>query len=730
MMWKVYSKSYIKNNPESSHSIQAAAFFAALFLSLLCTVFYNLWIYDIENISAKEGSWQARIQFEQLSSENVDQILQFENVKKVVVNDSSFNKEEKSADIYFNDPRYIYEDMPVIARELGLDLNKIEYHDLLLSRYFIHDPKDESPPMLLGLFLGILILMVLSLVLIIRGAFDLSMNSRIHQFGILSSIGATPQQIRKALMQEALALSSLPIFTGTIIGIFLAYGFNGTANFLAKDIANRHTASFHYGIWIFIFTIFLSFLTVWICAWIPAKKISKLSCLQAIRYDNSLSLKKKRSSFLLSKLFSIEGELAGNALKAQNKSLRISSLSLLLSYLGFSIMLCFVTLSTISTQFTYFARYQDAWDIMSELKRTELKDFDLKAQLESLNQVKDVTVYQKSDAALCLSKENLSQNIQDAGGLEKIAKLNNSHGVYEIPAPIVIMDDESFLNFADQAGIQPSLKGSIVLNRIWDSTSSNFRYPKYIPFVKEDLKQIELKQKDNSALIPVLGLTDKVPVLKEEYPNYSLVQFMPLSLWNEKLANSFDAQPNTFIRFLAQKPVNLNKLNHLEKEADDILKAKYDVVSENRLQEKADNDKIVNGMVMIYSLFCILLAIIGIANLLSTTLGFFRQRKREFAQYMSIGMSPKEMKKMFFIEGMVIAGKPLLITLPLTFLFIQFSAQASYIDVRLFWKQAPIVYILLFAGMIVFFTALAYSIGAKRLLDSDLTKALRNDTLF
>ncbi len=45
---------------------------------------------------------------------------------------------------------------------------------------------------------------------------------------------------------------------------------------------------------------------------------------------------------MLALLFGIEGELAGNALKAQKKSLRTATLSLTLSFLGFALMLAFL----------------------------------------------------------------------------------------------------------------------------------------------------------------------------------------------------------------------------------------------------------------------------------------------------------------------------------------------------------------------------------------------------
>ena len=66
-----------------------------------------------------------------------------------------------------------------------------------------------------------------------------------------------------------------------------------------------------------------------------------------------------------------------------------------------------------------------------------------------------------------------------------------------------------------------------------------------------------------------------------------------------------------------------------------------------------------------------MLAVIGVGNVLSNALGFVRQRKREFVRYMSVGLTPKELRKMFCIEALVIAGRPILITLPLAVMVIE-----------------------------------------------------------
>ena len=728
-MWKDYSKSYIKNNRASSISIMAAALVATMFLSLLCSIAYNFWAYDVEQIILEEGDWQGRIVCEALSSDDLSMVCQFANVEKAAINKELSKKEKIVADIYLKNARTIYRDMPLIAAQLGLNKDSIQYNSLLLSRYFIHDPEDESPPMLLTLYVVILIIVAVSLILIIRGSFELSMNARIHQFGIFSSIGATPRQIRTCLLQEAMALSILPMLLGSIFGISISYGVIKAINFFASDVSGRHEAVFQYHPSIFAVTVFVSVLTVIFSAWIPARKLSRMTPLEAIRNTSGLLLKKKKHSRFLSCVFGMKGELAGNALKARKKHLRISTLSLLLSFLGFSIMICFTTLADISTRYTYFERYQDVWDIMITLKDTELTDFGLADELQDISGIKDATVYQKAEAMTFLPEGLQSDELSSLGGFESVAGTPNENGQFQVSAPIVVLDDRSFLNFCSQIGITPSLDGTIVLNQIWDSINSNFRYKEYVPFVREDNQKTILYKNDKTVEIPVLSYTQTVPALREEYDDYALVHFIPLTMWNKTLGKVCEAESDSYIRILSNKTANLADLNALEQEIVRLVSEQYEIESENRIQERLSNDSLIQGMVMILGAFCVLLAMIGIANVFSNTLGFLRQRKREFAGYMSIGLTPQEMKKMFCIEAFVIAGKPILITLPLTVLFVQFAVTASYLDPMVFWSEAPILPVLIFAAAIVLFVALAYYIGGKRLLQSDLNETLKNDAL-
>ena len=109
---------------------------------------------------------------------------------------------------------------------------------------------------------AVLMIVCVSLILIIHNAFSVSMDARVHQFGIFSSIGATPGQIRACLLQEAAILCIPPILLGTGIGAVLCFGTIQLVNQLAKEIVGRHEAVFTYHPLVLGITVFAAVLTV------------------------------------------------------------------------------------------------------------------------------------------------------------------------------------------------------------------------------------------------------------------------------------------------------------------------------------------------------------------------------------------------------------------------------------------------------------------------------------
>ena len=134
-------------------------------------------------------------------------------------------------------------------------------------------------------------------------------------------------------------------------------------------------------------------------------------------------------------------------------------------------------------------------------------------------------------------------------------------------------------------------------------------------------------------------------------------------------------------------------------------------------------------MMTIFGGFCVLLAMIGIGNVFSNTLGFVRQRKREFARYMSVGMTQGEIKKMFCVEALTIAGRRILITLPLAAITVGYMLKISYVEVGTFLAEAPLIPIMIFMLAIWGIVAFAYYLGWRNIHKINLAEVLRDDTM-
>ena len=82
-----------------------------------------------------------------------------------------------------------------------------------------------------------------------------------------------------------------PDFAWKFYRIALTFGTIQIVNVLADGIVGRHNAVFTYHPLVFATTILVSVLTVLISAWLPARKLSKLTPLEAIKNTGRITAK-------------------------------------------------------------------------------------------------------------------------------------------------------------------------------------------------------------------------------------------------------------------------------------------------------------------------------------------------------------------------------------------------------------------------------------------------------
>lgn len=737
-MWNEYTLSYIKKNKATSISIMVSAFIAATLISFVCGLFYNMWIDEIKRLIKEDGNWHARMMI-QLSDSEIQTVNNFANVKKVEI--LPRDGLESMVEVYFEHPSKTYQDMPKIAKKLGVPDDKIEYHNLLLSKYFIFSPQEKKdPPLLLIFYLFVMLLTCISLILIIKNAFYFSMNTRVHQFGLLQSIGATPGQIRFALLQESAALCALPILIGNLGGIVLCIGFLQFANRITARL-QLSSASFHYHIAVFLITLVSTSVTVLFSAWLSARRLSKTCPLRSIQGGGKERVVKVKKFYILSAILGIEGELARKSLYTRRKAFRTALWSLTLSFFVFGTFLNFMTLSEISTKHTYFERYKDSWDIMIELNDYRLRDNresekeGLIRKLRNTQGVSSCIAYQKCTAYTRIDKLAMSDEFKRMEGEKALQKVEQIKDLeeYLVKVPLIILDQDSYLKYRnevialDGGEINQSV---ITLNTIWDTKNSSYRNKEYLPFLKESNNNIVTLYTDQSlsekaGILTISAYTSKAPKLREEYPNFSLVQMI-----SENVYQSFEDKlpPEGNKLFINIRTTSDQNIEEVYEKIGNMLYGEYEYTIENRVDKEQVSSLIYSGYKKLLGALCMLLALIGIANVFANTLGNLYQRRREFARYQSVGLTPGGVNKVLFAEAFIVGIKPIVLCIPLHIAFVIFAVHASGIKKSEFLEHAPILPITLFALMIMVLVGIFYYIGGRQITKCNMVDALKDDT--
>ena len=166
-------------------------------------------------------------------------------------------------------------------------------------------------------------------VIVISNAFRVSASERMSQFGILKSVGATKSQIMQTVIYEGLYLTILGIPVGILIGLGVQFMSIGLINDVIEpmlsyeDIVSGNYIMYFIWSW---FALFLaggvSIFTVFLSAWLPARKASLVPAINAIRGIGEVQIKNKkvRGGMVVQKVFGIEGVMARVFLKRSKRN--------------------------------------------------------------------------------------------------------------------------------------------------------------------------------------------------------------------------------------------------------------------------------------------------------------------------------------------------------------------------------------------------------------------------
>ena len=577
------------------------------------------------------------------------------------------NSDNGNVNLYvmFNKNKNIIKQSEELAKELNYN-GDINYNSTLLALYGESTYGNVMSSMG-GMMIIMLSLVSIGCIIVIYNSFAISVMERKREFGLLSSIGATKKQIKKSVFYEALVVGVIGIVFG-ILGAYIGIGcVILIINNLISDMLEYKLYLVTNYLFIIIPVIFM-IIVIGVSAFVPSRRASKVSPIEAIRQNDDIKINKKkiRTSKLVLKLFGIEGEIALKNIKRNKKKYRVTIVSLFISivlFISFSSYMNY-TLNTASSvmgevpydyRISYFGddNNKEALDKINEI----VESSDVKEYVSySVSNLSIIGNYTYSDEYLDFYKS--------AYGDDGIKALNNLkyQRIY-----ILVLDDNSYNKYKKLIGLDKD--SVILLNRFKGVSYGNNKRVNYdIPVINSGDINIKICNFDDNdedmdttkycnKNIDNIFVTNKSFDLIEEF---SYMDDFKLIV-NKKLYDSILDGGTDFTQFNIISD-NTNNIDKLIKELDKYSNVNYINIKESMKQA---NNLILVVKILMYG-FISLVTLIGVTSVFNTISTSMALRKREFAILRSIGLTRGGFNKMLFFESLFFGMKSLIFALPVS----------------------------------------------------------------
>lgn len=597
-------------------------------------------------------------------------------------------------------------------------LTQLQKNEHFYLSVFAIDKEDGSAKMFLSLTFVLLIIIMIASVSLIYNAFHISLSERVRYLGMLSSVGATKQQKRASIFFEAFLLGviSIPLgLLGGYLGIAITFHFlsDTIVSTISSDIAvgNLNIVTVVPG-WAIVLILISSAFTIFIAAWIPAVKASKITPIDALRQNSEIKVKarKLRSPFYIRKLFGYEGELAHKSLKRNGRKSRTIVVSLVVS------IVLFLTVNYFCDIFMQMNRYSNnSYYDVSCIVGWENKDV-IKEKLEEEPDAEEVAAY---NTVTYTSDRELYENSVSIDGYVPLSNLssdcftvsyrNLKNETYMLKA--LVVPDDVFDRICKNNKLDfPKLADSIPVI-LYNSMNVRKEAP---VFTKEMIGQKLTIEKTNSD-------SEKMKLTYEVigFTNAKNSDFLKHVFLNNQI--SFVMRESDYEFYCNTKPSELPYQYWIKSEKhEQLCQSLLDYLAEHEQQFKGsysvwdvtEQSRAINGVAMVLRVlvngFIVLISLIALANIVNSISTGVILRRKEFAMLKSVGTTPKGFRKMIYLESAFYGIKALLLGIPvsifLSYLLLKVTGEtglAFIIDVKLY--LIVIVTVFLIIGISMFY---------------------------
>lgn len=623
------------------------------------------------------------------------------------------NKDAVTADIIGVDEKLFAKannsSVEMSAEESDRFLKEMENakYDIYINGYLISYecvfPIDGSFKALFTVAAVVALIIILTSVYCIKNSFNISITEKIRQYGMLASVGATRRQIKSSVKTEAAMLGVVGIPVGTMSGILASLVLVKVVNVLSAGWLN-FALSFHTSLPALILAVILSIATIYFSATGSARRAAKVTPLEAIRNTKEIKIKsaKLKTPAIIGRIWGIGGVVSYKNIKRNKKKYRTTVTSIVICSVTFIVISYFMSMAFSVVGMSYASADYNIGINMSYKKDIHIDIEKLSKLVSGIEGVDDYLVGAGYDFDVRKPKYTKEY------GEYCRQVYDNSEDVSQMFL-ITVLDDKSYDKYASDAGIKNAAAGAILVNKgTFDVYNENS-----LKYVKKEMELYKYKAgdtiecgynvyddassddntaegdtesstEDNSGYVDeetinngvrktvdvtIVGVTDKVPTGYKGYGNTTLL-FMNQkgfeSLWADgKSGNELKPGHASYSAYVVAENADEYQ-DTFEKETEGNTEYSQISFYVSNLDKQMRDEKSLFTLLGVFAYgLIVVIALIGITNIINTLSTGMELRSREFATLRSIGMTDKQFVGMVRLESVFISVKALVIGVPL-----------------------------------------------------------------
>lgn len=578
------------------------------------------------------------------------------------------------------------------------EMEKAKY-DIYINGYLISYecvfPLDGSFKALFTVAAVVALIIILTSVYCIKNSFNISITEKIRQYGMLASVGATRRQIKSSVKTEAAMLGVVGIPVGTMSGILASLVLVKVVNALSAGWLN-FALSFHTSLPALILAVILSIATIYFSATGSARRAAKVTPLEAIRNTKEIKIKsaKLKTPAVIGRIWGIGGVISYKNIKRNNKKYRTTVTSIVICSVTFIVISYFMSMAFSMVGMSYAST-----DYNIGINMSYKKDIDIEKLSKLVSGIEGVDDYLVG-ASYDFDVDN-PEYTKEYG--EYCGQLYDDSEDVSQMFLITVLDDKSYDKYASDAGIKNAAEGAILVNKgtfaVYNENSSKYvkkemelykykagdtircGYNVYDDAPSDDNAvegDTESSTEDNNngirktVDVTIAGVTDKVPIGYEGYSNNTLYTLLFMnqkgfeSLWADgKSGNELEPGYASYSAYVVAENAD-DYQDTFEKETEENPEYSQLHFYVSNLDKAMRDEKSLFTLLGVFAYgLIVVIALIGITNIINTLSTGMELRSREFATLRSIGMTDKQFAGMVRLESVFISVKALVIGVPL-----------------------------------------------------------------